>query len=134
MRQSTVLPGFVLVVDDEPLVAELATETLMAANISARAVLHAHGALDILSRFPDVELLFTDVMMPDINGFRLAAMATILRPELRVLYASGYSEKSRELALSVSVFDRILEKPYRPRQLVEAVRNALSLKPSAPNH
>ena len=116
----------VLVVDDEPMVAELATEALLAAKFDTRFALNAQGALSVLSEFPNIDLLFTDVMMPEINGFRLAAMATILRPDLRVLYASGYPRQSRELAFAVNVHDRILEKPYRPNELIEAVQLALN--------
>lgn len=120
-------PRFILVVDDEPLVAELATEALLSARFQAQLALSAQGALAVLSRIPTVDLLFTDVMMPEINGFRLAAMATILRPDLRVLYASGYPQQSRDLALAVNVHDRILEKPYRPGDLVSAVQSALGI-------
>ena len=125
--------SFVLVVDDEPLVAELAAEALSAAEFRVEPVLNAHGALAALSRNPNIDVLFTDVMMPKIDGFRLAAMATTLRPDLRVLFASGYPRQARELALKVNVHERILEKPYRPGDLVAAVRMLLDDKPAKPS-
>ena len=48
-------------------------------------------ALDIVDTQPDIDLLFTDIVMPGMNGFELGRLARERRPQLPVLYATGYS-------------------------------------------
>jgi CheY-like chemotaxis protein len=122
-RAST--PAFILVVDDEPAVAEMATETLLHAGYHASFALDAYSGMRALEQQPDIDLLFTDIVMPGIDGFRLADMATSRRPGLKVLYATAYVGLSRELLAAGEIHGRILDKPYRPAQLISAVREAL---------
>jgi CheY-like chemotaxis protein len=118
-------PAFVLVVDDEPTVAEMATEVLLHAGYHATYALDAYSGMRELEQHADIDLLFTDIVMPGIDGFRLADMATSRRPGLKVLYATAYVGLSRELLAAGEVHGRILDKPYKPAELVSAVREAL---------
>ena len=117
---------FILVVDDEPMVAEMATEALLLAGYRAMFALDAYDGMGQLERNSEIDLLFTDVVMPGIDGFRLADMATARRPWLRVLYTTGYIGLARELQAAGELHGAILDKPYRPDSLVEAVKRALS--------
>jgi DNA-binding NtrC family response regulator len=117
---------FVLVVDDEPMVAEMAAEALMQAGYRALFALDAYAGMGQLERNSEIDLLFTDVVMPGIDGFRLADMATARRPWLRVLYTTGYLGLARELQAAGELHGAILDKPYRPDSLVAAVKRALS--------
>ena len=117
---------FVLVVDDEPMVAEMAAEALMQAGYRALFAVDAYTGMGQLERNSEIDLLFTDVVMPGIDGFRLADMATARRPWLRVLYTTGYLGLARELQAAGELHGSILDKPYRPDSLVAAVRRALS--------
>lgn len=68
-----------------------------------------------------IDLLFTDIVMPGLNGMALARVGRRLRPDMRVLFSSAYwpyivtEPDERDL----------IRKPYRPRQLVDRVRDAL---------
>ncbi len=116
---------FILVVDDEPAVAEMATEALLHAGYGATFALDAYAGMRKLEQYPDVDLLFTDVVMPGIDGFRFADMATARRPSLRVLYTTAYVGLARELSAAGELHGRILDKPYRPDTLVSAIRETL---------
>ncbi len=118
MAQSTLK---ILVVDDDPDV--LATTAGQLAELGY-TVLKADGgreALKLLQTHPDIALLFTDIVMPNnIDGFDLAERARQLRPGLRVLYMSGYLRNEGIWHGS------LLPKPWQPRDLDEAVKNALA--------
>jgi CheY-like chemotaxis protein len=112
----------VLVVDDEPEVLEIASEIL---EDSGYRVVQAAGparALDLLEHEPAIALLFTDVIMPGMNGFELARRARAMRPSLRVLYTSGYM---RDVP-AADGSERLLKKPWRATQLEDEVRSALA--------
>ena len=125
MADSSGASDFVLVVDDEPMVAEMATEALLHAGYRALFALDAYSGMGQLERNTEIDLLFTDVVMPGIDGFRFADMATARRPRLRVLYTTGYVGLARELQAAGELHGGILDKPYRPDSLVAAVRRAL---------
>ena len=114
----------ILVVDDDEEVLEVAVAIL--ANLG-HAVTSAHSAADalrLLGEDPAIELLFTDVMMPGgVNGFELARRARAMRPDLRVIYATGYA-KVPEAGIG-ETFGPVLEKPYRTSELAEAVDRRL---------
>jgi CheY-like chemotaxis protein len=85
----------ILVVDDEPSLLGLVRTMLSRAGYD---VLEASGgaeALRIASQ-PNcpVRLLLTDVLMPDMNGYELVAALKTRRPEIKVLYMSGYTDKA----------------------------------------
>lgn len=82
--------------------------------------------MDIIRDSDDVDLLFTDVVMPGgMNGRELADTATALLPQLKVLYTSGYTENAivHNGRLDQSV--QLLSKPYRRQDLALKVRHAL---------
>jgi CheY-like chemotaxis protein len=114
----------ILVVDDDEEVLEVAVAVL--ANLG-HAVTSAHSAADalrLLGEDPAIELLFTDVMMPGgVNGFELARHARAMRPDLRVIYATGYAKVPE--AGAGEIFGPVLEKPYRAAELAEAVEQRL---------
>jgi CheY-like chemotaxis protein len=119
-----VIPPLILVVDDDPEVRPLAATILRNAGF---AVLEADGgdqALGLLDRHRDVALIVTDIVMPGIDGFVLADRAKALRPDLRVVYTTGYSEALG--ASRAAAHGAVLPKPYHPRQLEAVVRAALA--------
>lgn len=79
-------------------------------------------ALRIVDRISPPDLLFTDVVMPGlISGFALAEEVRRRSPRTRVLMTSGYSIELSSLTRQVP----LLSKPYKPADLLAAVRNAL---------
>ncbi|HLG88821.1 MAG TPA: response regulator [Alphaproteobacteria bacterium] len=118
-------PAHILVVDDEPRIAEIATEMLLHAGFIANFALDAAAAIQVVKDAPKLDLLFTDIVMPKINGFRLAAMSITLRQELRILYATAYGDLAGQLVAAGEPSAHIVNKPYRQDDLIEAVRDTL---------
>jgi DNA-binding NtrC family response regulator len=91
-------------------------------------VLQADGpamALRVIAERPDIALLFTDVVMPDMSGRQLAEQALKLRPNLKVIYTTGFS---RNAVIHNGVLDRdvnFLSKPFTVEQLARKVAAVL---------
>ena len=87
----------------------------------------ARAALSVLERGDHFDLLFTDIMMPGgMNGVELADAARKLRPGLRVLFSSGYSQENLVRGGRVPEGIHLLAKPYQKQALAERVRQALA--------
>ncbi|MBV1699720.1 MAG: response regulator, partial [Hyphomicrobiales bacterium] len=115
----------IIVVEDDPLMRRLTTETLHELGYTVFDSESATGALEILDRVADVKLLFTDVVMPDINGKKLADEALRRRPELKVLFTTGYTANA---VVHGGVLDpgvHMIGKPFTLDQLAAKVRAVL---------
>jgi CheY-like chemotaxis protein len=117
----------VLVVEDEAPVRELVCSLLSGHGYN---VLHARSgprALEIWQEKRDqIDLLFTDLVMPDrMNGRELAERLWAERPELKVIFTSGYSADvvGKDFVLRAGL--NYLQKPYHPQKLALAVRDCL---------
>src|SRR5256885_581297 len=85
-------PYTLLIVDDEPQVREVLGQSLEAFGFVVLMAYDAYEAVRLLSdRMVDV--LITDVRMPEVNGFELARQAKLMRPSLHVIYISGHFTK-----------------------------------------
>jgi PAS domain S-box-containing protein len=116
---------WVLVVDDDDAVRHVAQEMLARHGCRTLAAADAHEALRLLERRRDVRVLLTDVVLPGgLDGFELAERAQKVRPELRVLFMSGYPE-SEALAQRLATGVPYLEKPFRARDLARQIRPLL---------
>jgi PAS domain S-box-containing protein len=115
------LDGPVLVVEDESDVRAIAVATLTNMGLSVIEAADAQAALDILDRRDDVRLLFTDIMMPGMNGTALAEEAVRRRPTLKVLYATGCDGQAWEGKPA----SEPLRKPYRAHELAARIRDML---------
>lgn len=105
----------VLFVDDDDLVRAPVAELLRLCGLRVLAANGAAEALAILAR-EHVDALFTDVVMPDMDGIELAKRAQALRPEIRVLFATAYYSR----AADASRIGKVLFKPVRAHQLEHA--------------
>jgi signal transduction histidine kinase/CheY-like chemotaxis protein len=116
----------ILVVEDDERIREITVEALRELRYT---VLHADcaaAALLQLDNNPDVALLFTDIVMPGMNGRELAAEALIRRPGLKVLYTSGYMPNAVLHNATLSPLQDLISKPFTIEQLADKVRNVLS--------
>jgi signal transduction histidine kinase/ActR/RegA family two-component response regulator len=116
----------VLVVEDDALVrghVVAQVESLGYATLSAGS---ATEALALLDKNPAIDLLFTDVIMPGpLSGRQLVAEALKRRPQLRVLYTSGYTENAIVHHGRLDAGVLLLVKPYRKSDLARMIRMAL---------
>jgi PAS domain S-box-containing protein len=121
----------IMVVEDEPVLREMVCEILK--QYDYRVIDAASGveALRVWDEFDgDVDLLLTDLVMPEgMTGRELAVQLKRRKPDLKVIYSSGYSPDSigRDLGHRDTVF---LAKPYLPPQLARTVRQSLDSVPS----
>jgi PAS domain S-box-containing protein len=119
----------ILVVEDDALVRQNVIVQLKALGYRVLDAPAGPQALDLLHRNPGIDLLFTDIIMPSgMNGRELADAARALRPGLKVLFTSGYTENAivRHGRLDPGI--ELLNKPYRREQLAEKVRKVLGQK------
>jgi two-component system cell cycle sensor histidine kinase/response regulator CckA len=119
----------ILLVEDEAEVRTVATRIL---RRSGYTVLEASGAGDALLQWElhgkDVDLLLTDIVMPKMTGRQLSDRLHALRPEMPVLYMSGYTDDAmlRQRALGSEL--AFLPKPFSPEALTRKVREVLARK------
>ena len=116
---------WVLVVDDEDAVRQFSTDALEELGYSVVSAASASEALDILRHRDDIALLFTDIVMPEVNGRKLADQAQLIRPGLKVLYTTGYT---RNAVVHNGVVDKGVEligKPFTVDDLAVRVREIL---------
>lgn len=116
----------ILLVEDDPLVREHVTGQLKALGYHIHTARNADEAHDILQLMNDIDLLFTDVVMPGtMNGRQLADLACQLRPGIRVLFTSGYTENAIVHHGRLDRGVHLLNKPYRRQELAAKVRKVL---------
>ncbi len=114
----------ILVVDDEESMLSVAAAILQRDGYRVITARDSLAAMTALRENPGVALLFTDVKMPGIDGFMLADMAKVRHPDLKVLYATGFTD---EVSTQPGVrHGKILEKPYDPQELRSEVRRLLN--------
>jgi CheY-like chemotaxis protein len=125
----------VLVVDDEADVCELARDCLVAAGYRVLEARDGEEALRIAEGHPEpIHLLLTDVMMPRLNGVELAGRLTRQRPDMKVLYMSGFAvvgAQTEQLSgPGLQPGDPILPKPFSTEALIRKIREVLD-RPAA---
>jgi PAS domain S-box-containing protein len=117
----------ILVVDDNDGVLEEAVEQLTSLGYGVVSASNGAAALEVLERDPDIDLLFTDVVMPgSIGGRALAEKAMQMRPGLKVLFASGYFEGALVGKGALETDVQFLTKPYIRRELAKKIEEALT--------
>jgi len=115
----------VLVVEDEDRVRQVSVETLRDLGYTVLAAANGAEGLKLLDSRPDIALLFTDIVMPDMNGRRLADEARRRRSDLKVLYTTGFT---RNAVVHNGVLDpgvSFLQKPFTVDQLAARIREIL---------
>ena len=118
--------GTILVVDDEPAVRSVVAEALKESGYRVVVAEDGNAALAVAAAHDGpIDLIVTDVVMPGIGGVEAAKQVTTLKPGVRCLYMSGYSE---DVAAANAVLEGayFLQKPFSLAALTEAVRHALN--------
>jgi two-component system cell cycle sensor histidine kinase/response regulator CckA len=110
--------GTVLVVDDQDVVRDVIRLTLEGAGYTVLDAASPNDALALVRDQGPIDLLVTDVVMPEMDAFELADRVVSEIPGVRVLYTSGYTDAGAE--------GPFIQKPFTPAQLVEKVSTVLS--------
>ncbi len=118
----------ILLVEDEPAVRQFVADALVEIGYRVLEADGAAGALAQLEAHADIALLFTDVVMPEVNGARLAEEARRRRPHLKVLFMTGYT---RNAVVHDGVLDagvEVIGKPFTIEELAAKVRVVLDTR------
>jgi CheY-like chemotaxis protein len=116
----------VLVVEDEEIVRELVCEVLEHQGYNILCAADGVEAMELAEDFDgEIHLLVTDVIMPHMNGHELAAKLSAIRPDMKVLYVSGYSDNDIGDHGSLDPRFELLQKPFTPQTLARKIRDVI---------
>jgi PAS domain S-box-containing protein len=116
----------ILLVEDAQQVRNFAALALEAQGYTVVEARNGVEALTVLETHPDIRLVVTDVVMPDMGGATLAGRIRQLRPLLPILFMSGFAEHTEVNDLIASSGERFLQKPFTPFDLARKVREVLA--------
>ena len=117
-------------VDDDENVMEVSVEALRRAGFEVVGVADAREAVEIFrQRADEIRLVLLDRTMPGMSGETAFEQLRGIRPDVRILLVSGYSEASTREAFSGKGLAGFLQKPFLPATLVGEVRRALEARP-----
>lgn len=119
--------GTVLLVEDEPMVRAVAERALTRHGYTVITANNGEEALDVLERGDDIALLISDVVMPAMDGPTMVREARKTRPELPILFMSGYAEEQLRKSIDLDNV-AFLPKPFSVQELAEAARRAIAAK------
>jgi signal transduction histidine kinase len=120
----------ILVVEDDDDVLEVATEALSELGYTVMIARDGPEALAILKSGRHLDLLFTDVVMPNgMTGMELGRAARRVRPELKIVLTSGYAAHSLSASDARAAEFVLIDKPYRRLHLAKIIRDTLSSPP-----
>jgi two-component system cell cycle sensor histidine kinase/response regulator CckA len=123
--------GTVLLVEDEPVVLRLARDLLAENGYRVLAASSGSDALSIARKETEtIHMLITDVVMPEMSGPELADQIRKLRPGMRVLYMSGYTDDEMLCRKGLPENSAFLQKPFTPHQFLQKARATLGTKPA----
>ena len=123
LERHTVTGSTILVVDDDPAFGDSTARVLRVAGFEVYLALDHRLALEDLESTRPIDLLITDIVMPDrVNGVALSRMARMRRPELKVIYLTAYDIPGVEDEAAGPV----LRKPIDDEQLLAEVRRVLA--------
>jgi CheY-like chemotaxis protein len=117
----------VLLVEDELFISMLTQDVLESAGLTVIVAYDGLEALELLRAHPEIDLLFTDVNLPSLDGRVLAQRAMVERPELQLILTSGRHRLSAE---EIPDDGKFLPKPYSPRELMDLVQSELDQRPA----
>jgi two-component system cell cycle sensor histidine kinase/response regulator CckA len=116
----------VLLVEDEDLVRQLTSEILTRHGYRVLEAVDGVAALEVVQQYGGaIDLMVTDVVMPRMSGNQLVEHARPLRPDMRVLYVTGYSEEAIARQGQLTEGIELLPKPFTPGVLTAKIRQIL---------
>ncbi|MEC3909899.1 ATP-binding protein [Sphingobium sp. CR2-8] len=130
-RSETWGTGTVLLVEDEDMVRAVAERALTRQGYKVLTANDGEQGLEVLGGTEKIDLLISDVVMPNMDGPAMVAQARRAYPDLPVLFMSGYAEEQLRKSIDLANV-AFLPKPFSVSQLAEAARDALAMRPLTP--
>jgi two-component system cell cycle sensor histidine kinase/response regulator CckA len=119
--------GTVLLVEDEPMVRGVAERALTRHGYTVLTADNGEDALEILGRGEAIDLLISDVVMPGMDGPTMVEEARKSRPDLKILFISGYAEEQLRNSINVGNVS-FLPKPFSVQELAAAAKRTMTAK------
>jgi CheY-like chemotaxis protein len=117
----------VLVVEDDEQVLHLAAAALKSQGYAVLQAQHPEEALKLFKkRGKDIDILLTDVIMPQLSGTRLAARLRENRPDLKVLFMSGHAQSGEKDVLPQDLHSGFIQKPFTTQNLLDKIDQVLA--------
>ena len=114
----------ILIVDDEPALISLASQILEVQGYRILTANNGAEALAVLEKEP-IELLLSDVIMPEMDGYQLASMVKEKFPQTKIQLVSGFSDNRNRVMTDKFLHENLLHKPYTSKKLLQAIRKLL---------
>jgi CheY-like chemotaxis protein len=123
-------PGLILIVEDEQNVLDLTATTLKSRGYDVLTASRPLEALKIFEHHGDrIDLLLSDVIMPDMTGPEMAKMMRMSQPGLKIVFMSGYTHEQLKMSDFPDEQLNFIMKPYNPVDLVHTVNEMLQRPP-----
>jgi two-component system cell cycle sensor histidine kinase/response regulator CckA len=121
LRQMTPRDISILIVDDEEPVRKFVDRVMTDAGYQTALAASGPEAMEVAAKMPRLDVLLTDVMMPDMQGDELARRLRQEEPNLKVLYLTGYSDRLFKDKMTLWQDEAFLDKPCSVKGLLQAV-------------
>jgi len=117
----------ILLVEDQEMVRDLVTEILEDEGFKVITAYNGLNALEVTKEYTDpIDLMLTDVIMPEMNGKELAKRIEVEKPELKIIFMSGYTGEEMRNRGVLEPGTNFIQKPFAPDSLVDKVREVLN--------
>jgi DNA-binding NtrC family response regulator len=124
--------GLVMIVEDESAVLDLSAITLRTTGYDVLTASGPQEALKLFERFSEkIDLLLTDVMMPGMSGPEMVKIMLARRPDLKVVFMSGYTDEKLRVADFSDELLTFIMKPFNPANLVNLISDNIR-RPNGP--
>jgi len=114
----------ILLVDDEPVLLELTSRILTKQGYSVELAENAEQALDLLKEQP-FDLMLSDVIMPGMDGYELAAEVEKRYPNIKIQMVSGFSGDRGNISTNTALYENQIQKPFSAEKLLNRIRELL---------
>ncbi|HOW44164.1 MAG TPA: PAS domain-containing protein [Candidatus Aminicenantes bacterium] len=121
----TPLEGLVLLIDDEEVVREIGADMLKTLGLKCLTAVNGNEGIEAFKKNPDIALVILDVEMPGISGEKVFHILRELRPDIKILIASGYGRDYLESEVFKSKIAYFMPKPFKTEQLSYQVTRLL---------
>jgi PAS domain S-box-containing protein len=128
MQQGT---AKLLYVEDDFLVGLSTLDIFEGAGLQAHLAANGEEGLQLLKQHPEIELLVTDIGLPGMNGHQFVAEARKTKPDLKVVFVTGYDRTGTAAKTPMDEATRYVDKPFDPQKLLTTVKSLLSAESGA---